>query len=78
VALRAEYYSDRHGVLIATGTPNGFQTAGGSVNVDYLPLKNVLLRLEGRSFNSKDRIFTKSSGTSDVNSAITFALAVGF
>ena len=29
VALRGEYYSDENGVIIATGTTNGFKTIGG-------------------------------------------------
>lgn len=77
-ALRGEFYSDRHGVIVATGTPNGFKTSGASINVDYLPVKNAALRLEIRTFNSKDRIFTKQNGTSDANTAISFSTAVSF
>ena len=77
-ALRGEYYRDPHGVLIATGTPNGFKTSGASFNVDYLPVKNAALRLEIRTFDSKDRVFTKRSGSADANTAISFATAISF
>ena len=78
LALRGEYYSDKNGIIIATGTPHGFKTSGSSLNVDYLPLKNVALRLEGRTFNSQDKIFHNKSIPSSTNTAITFSTAVGF
>jgi len=43
IAGRLEYYNDEHGVIISTGTPNGFQTTGYSVNFDYAPIKQVLV-----------------------------------
>jgi hypothetical protein len=78
VALRAEYFSDNNGTIIRTGTPNGFKTFGGSLNIDYLPLSNVALRLEGRYFDSKDAIFSKNGTLSDNNAAITFSTAIAF
>lgn len=78
IALRGEYFSDEHGVIIATDTPNGFRTSGFSINVDYLPVSDVALRLEGRTLNSKDDIFLKN-GTPKSNSiAIAFSAAWGF
>src|SRR5690606_569079 len=55
--LRAEYYQDEKGVIIPTGTNNGFSTAGFSYNIDYPPTQNIVCRLEGRWFNSKDNLF---------------------
>lgn len=78
VALRGEYFSDENSVIIGTGTPSGFKTIGGSVNVDYLPLPNVALRLEGRYLNSKDAIFSKDGRAKDNNTGITFATAISF
>jgi hypothetical protein len=78
-AVRGEYYSDEHGVIISTGTPNGFKTAGFSANVDYLPVKNIALRLEGRMLNSKDDIFMKKDESlNGNNTAVTFSAAVSF
>jgi hypothetical protein len=78
VALRGEYYSDENGVIISTGTTNGFKTIGGSVNIDYLPAKNVALRLEVRQLDSRDAVFSKDGFAKDNNTAITFSTAVGF
>lgn len=78
VALRGEYFSDKAGVIIATGTPNGFKTSGVSLNIDYLPQPNVALRLEGRTFNSKDAIFTKGVEARSTNTAVTFSTAISF
>lgn len=78
-AVRGEYYSDEHGVIISTGTPNGFKTWGYSANIDYLPIKNVALRMEGRMLNSKDDIFLKSNeSATSTNTAVTFSAAVNF
>jgi hypothetical protein len=79
IAGRAEYYADENGVIIATGTENGFQTTGFSINFDYAPVKQVLLRLEGRTFTSTDQIFTDAEGKpTDTNTFITSSLAISF
>jgi len=78
IAGRAEHYNDRDGVIISTGTPNGFQTTGGSINIDYIPVKNVLVRLEGRSLRSRDNIFIRQSSVTKSSNSITSSLAVSF
>lgn len=78
IAARGEYYSDENGVIISTGTPNGFKTTGLSVNIDYAPAKNVLVRLEARNLNSKDEIFVKPSGATNNNTFITSSIAISF
>lgn len=78
VAARGEYYSDKNGVIIATGTPHGFKTTGFSFNIDHSPAKNILLRLEVKTLHSKDKVFTKQSSLTDNNSSITGSIAVGF
>lgn len=76
IALRGEHYSDKSQVIIATGSANGFQTTGYSVNVDYAPVKNALIRLEGRTLHSKDAIFEKKDGAGNNTTFITFSIAV--
>jgi hypothetical protein len=76
VAGRCEYYSDAHGVIISTGTVNGFKTNGFSLNIDHSPYKNVLVRLEIRHFGSKDAIFTKGTSMVKSNTFITSSIAV--
>lgn len=75
VAARVEYYSDPHGVIIATGTPNNFQTFGYSLNLDYLIHNQVLWRVEGRGFSSKDKIFTMNDTPGHNNVFLTTSLA---
>lgn len=78
MAGRVEYYEDRNGVFIATGTPNGFKTTGYSLNVDYAPVSNAVLRLEGKMYQSKDEIFIRSGSPVDNNASITASFAVSF
>ncbi len=80
LAARAEYYSDEGGVIISTGTPNGFQTFGYSLNMDVRVMENVLWRLEARTFNSqKDFIFIDSNqNKTRSNSFVGTSLSVSF
>jgi hypothetical protein len=78
IAARGEYYSDANGVIIPTNTPNGFQTFGYSLNLDKNIASNVVWRMEGRSFLSKDFIFTNNKKARDANYFLTTALAINF
>ncbi len=78
VAARAEYYSDEDGVIISSGTPNGFKTTGYSLNLDYAPAPNVLLRVEGRLLDSQDAVFTRANRPVDKSTAITSSIAISF
>ena len=78
LAGRVEHYNDKNGVIISTGTLNGFQTTGYSLNLDHAPAKNVLIRLEARSFKSKDAVFIKQTQMTKSNSFLTGSVAVSF
>ena len=78
VALRAEYYSDENGVIIASGTPNGFKTWGYSVNYSYAIRENILFCIEGRGLSSKDKIFQKNMQATNTNFFTTTSLAISF
>lgn len=78
IAARVEYYSDANGVIIQTGTENGFQTVGYSVNLDYNIVDNVVWRIEARGFSSKDKLFTLDNTPSTQNYCATTALAISF
>lgn len=77
IAARWELYKDREGVIIATGTPNGFNTMGYSLNFDHWISTNVLWRIEGRLLQSEDAIFTDAGGTpTQTNVFFTTSLAI--
>ncbi len=78
IAARVEYYNDKNGVIIGTGTANGFHTWGYSINYDYLIASNVMWRIEARSLKSKDKIFTKASLPTQNNFTATTALTYSF
>ncbi len=78
IAARGEYYSDANGVIIASGTPNGFQTIGYSVNLDYTIASNLLWRIEGRAFSSKDPVFKRNDQPSSQNYFISTSFAFSF
>lgn len=78
LAGRIEYYNDKSGVIIPVSTVNGFKTMGYSLNFDYAPAQNILVRIEGRLLHSKDKIFVKGNEATAANSFITGSVAVGF
>jgi hypothetical protein len=78
IAARAEYYNDSKGVIVSTTTPNGFQTFGYSLNADYSVASNMVWRIEGRTFSSKDEIFVLDNKPSKQNYFISTALAISF
>lgn len=78
VCARYEYYSDAGGIILATGTPNGFRTAGYSANFDYLASPNAILRLEIRSFSSQDAIFVMGEKSIKTDIFVTTSFAVSF
>lgn len=78
MAGRVEYYQDKHGMIVATQTPNGFKTTGYSLNFDYSPISNAVLRLEGKLYNSKDEVFAKEQKMENTNATITAGIAVSF
>jgi hypothetical protein len=78
LAGRVEYYSDENGVIIATGTENGFQTLGVSANLDVQIHKNAVWRLEGKLYNSQDEIFVKDNSATRSNAVVTTAFAIWF
>lgn len=78
VAGRAEYYEDKKGLFIATGTTSGFKTMGYSVNLDYAPISNAVVRLEGKVYDSKDKVFVRNVTSVNHNASLTASIAVSF
>ncbi len=78
LGIRSEYYHDPYQVIIKTGTLDGFQTYSSSLNVDYVPLPNVMWRVEARWMNSYDKIFVKNQTKVKQNFFIGTSLAIKF
>lgn len=77
VAARWELYQDEEGVIIATGTPNGFNTMGYSLNFDRWVSTNVLWRVEARMLQSEDKVFADADGkATESNVFFTTSLAI--
>ena len=78
-AVRGEYYQDKKGVIIATGTANGFETYGVSANADYKISSNFVWRIEVKNYSSEDAIFIKNAIDTAYNSfSIATSLAINF
>ena len=77
-AIRLEYYSDEFGVIIPLKTTNGFHTTGLSVNIDYMPVKNIVCRLEGRWLNSRYNVFEAPNSLSNNNVIVAASIALQF
>ncbi|MBL7704886.1 MAG: porin [Taibaiella sp.] len=79
LTARGEYYQDKAGVIIATGSRNGFKTFGYSLNADYAIMPNLVWRTELKNLSSKDPIFVNRNETFKTNSfSVITALAVSF
>ena len=76
INVRGEYFNDRKQVLLQTNTINGFNNLGLSVNYDYTVAKNALVRVEGKGYFSKDKIYKEQREKN--NYAILVAMTVRF
>ncbi|MGF1922810.1 MAG: porin [Bacteroidia bacterium] len=74
LAARAEYYQDKDAVLTAPG----FNTMGYSLNLDYAPINNAVLRLEAKLYDSKDNVFMRNLNAVQQNASVTASIAVSF
>jgi hypothetical protein len=82
-ALRGEYYKADRGVIIgsyapAVGDADAF-IRGGSLGLDYAPTGHVLVRLEGRVLNARDKVFVEAGGATRATYAnLTSSIALSF
>jgi hypothetical protein len=63
VTLRGEYYKDKYQIIFSTGTPNGFDGFGLSVNFDVALSSKFLWRTEGRMLDAKFPVFPSKEGS---------------
>jgi Putative beta-barrel porin-2, OmpL-like. bbp2 len=73
IALRGEYYNDKNQVIISTNLPGGFRVSGLSANFDYKITQMIQCRIEGKIYNSQDRIFKNNRKD---NGALTASMTI--
>lgn len=80
LAARLEYFSDPNGVLSAPNQLQArpFEAYSGTLGFSYRPVKNVLLRAEGRAFGGQNGIFTRNSLPVNYSTILFTSLAVWF
>lgn len=78
VATRAEYYSDKAGVIVPLVNAQPFQMKGYSVNVDRKIGNNALWRIEWRMLNNSSPYFEQSNGVITSNYFVTTSLVIDF
>lgn len=78
LAARAEYFDDRNAVIIPLQNNNGFQVTGFSINLDYAPDKNILLRLEAKNYSGKEAVFSSGNQYSRRNTLLAASMAASF
>jgi hypothetical protein len=76
VALRGEYYKDEHQIILVTGSSNGFDGFGASVNADFQLSSALLWRTELRILQCKSDIFLSKDGPTDKSSFVVTSLAI--
>lgn len=76
IAARYEFYRDNNEVIVFTGTPNGFQAHGLSINFDYNINAKVVWRIEARLLKSQDNVFDWNGHKSAQNYNLLTSLAI--
>jgi hypothetical protein len=77
---RLEYFNDPNGVLSAPNQlqARAFEAYSGTLGLSYSPVKNVLLRLEGRGYGGRYGTFSRSGLPVNYSSILFSSLAVWF
>ncbi len=78
VAVRAEYYADRDRIIISPLETVPFDAAGFSMNIDFAPVSNFLIRIEGRTLQSSGEVFLVDGKRSSGNTFVSAALCLSF
>lgn len=75
-SLRGEYYKDEHQIILVTGTPNGFDGFGGSLNFDVALMSQLVWRSEVRILSANDAVFLSKDGFIDQTGFIVTSLGL--
>ena len=61
IAFRAERFLDKNQIMISSNSAKGFKMFGFSANYDYKISEKILLRFEGKNYNSAHQLFENQS-----------------
>lgn len=77
---RMEYFSDPNGILTAPSQlqTRAFNVYSGTLGLNYAPIKNVLLRLEGRGYGGQNGIFSNNGRQVNYSAILFSSLCVWF
>jgi hypothetical protein len=79
LALRTEYYNDRHQTNVLTSTAHGFEVLGASLNFDQKLEQHALWRTELRGFYSVDKIYPQgTNGFNRLDGFLVTSLSIEF
>jgi len=78
VGARGEFYKDKKGVIISNYLPAKFETTGLAFNLDYHPVKYMVIREEIRYLHAKDKIFERNNSPVQSNFSILGSAAFYF
>ena len=76
--IRFDYFGDKNGIVIPTGTPNNTEVSAISINIDYAILENMLFRIEAKEVVSKDKVFRNNVVFVNNSTTIVGSLAISF
>ena len=77
-AARGEFYRDKNGAIVSNYVPAKFETTGLAFNLDYHPLKYMVIRGEIRYLQAKDEIFQRNNMAVQSNFSILGSAAFYF
>lgn len=77
-AARIEHYNDKASVIVKPGNGNKLEGSGYSMNLDYQPHANLLLRVEWRKLRASNQVFYATNGFSDQTSYLTLSASYRF
>lgn len=78
MAIRAEYFKDKDGVIIYAPYPKGFNTLSSSINLDYSPIPQISCRVEGRVLVDESRVYSRGDTYTNTNFFVGVSIAAKF
>ncbi len=79
---RGEHYWDKNSIFITSNPDNpnahGFRAIAYSLNLDYAPAENMLVRVEAKRLQSPDKVFEINRSPSKQSFIVTTSIAVIF